>query len=72
MTLPAMVAKTPVQIAWSSDRVILEMKGRINSGASLCNKEEAYSKNYLEVFQNERVQKQQMAYWSKELVIKYY
>ena len=50
MTLPAMVAKTPVQIAWSSDRVILEMKGRINSGASLCNKEEAYSKNYLEVF----------------------
>ena len=39
MTLPAMVAKPPMQIALSSDRVILEIKGRINSSASLCNKE---------------------------------
>lgn len=36
MTLPAMVANPPVQMAWSSDLVILEMKGRIKRGASLC------------------------------------
>ena len=46
MTEPAMVAKPPVSTACNSDSVMSLRKGRIISGASLCNTRSHFAPDY--------------------------